>query len=138
MIPLRLSDDFHTHKWLSILSGKYFANQRLHVDRQRQPYQMCVLSVLLAGCETWAVKHSHLQALASFHNRCTRTMCGINLRHCQIHKIATNSILERLDILPIDKILYIRQLRFLHRVASMNPSRLLFQTLSSQVARLPE
>jgi hypothetical protein len=29
------------------------------------------------------------------------------------------------------------QLRFLHRVASTNPSRLLFQTFSSQVARSP-
>ena len=116
---------------------KILCNQRLHVDRRRQLYQMCVLSVLLAGCETWAVKPSHLQALASFHNKCTRTMCGINLRHCQMHKISTKSIQERLDILPIDTIFYIRQLRFLHRVASMNPSRLLFQTLSSQVARLP-
>jgi len=112
-------------------------NQRLHVHRRRQLYQMYVLRVLLAGCETWAVKHSHLQALASFHNKCTRTMCGINLRHCQMHKISTKSILERLDILSIDKIFYIRQLRFLQRVASMEPSRLLFQTLSSQAARLP-
>jgi hypothetical protein len=116
---------------------KILCNQRLHVDRRRQLYQMCVLSVLLAGCETWAVKQSHLQALALFHNRCTRTMCGINLRHCRMHKISTESILERLDILPIDKIFYIRQLRFLQRVASMDPSRLLFQALSSQAARLP-
>jgi hypothetical protein len=39
-------------------------------------------------------------------------MCGINLRHCQMLKISTESILERLDILPIDKIFYIRQLHF--------------------------
>ena len=103
---------------------KILCNQRLHVDRRRQLYQMCVLSVLLAGCETWAVKPSHLQALASFHNKCTRTMCGINLRHCQMHKISTKSILERLDILPIDTIFYIRQLRFLHRVASIEQTGL--------------
>ena len=60
-----------------------------------------------AGCETWVVKHSHLRALTSFHNRCkyvrtrTMTMCGKNLRHCRGHKISTHSILERLGILPL-------------------------------------
>jgi hypothetical protein len=117
---------------------KILCNQRFYVDRRRQLYQMCVLSVLLAGCETWAVKLSRLQALTSFHNKCTRAMmCRINFRHCPMHKISTESIPTRLDILPIDKIFHIRQLRFLHRVASMNPSLLLFQTLSSQAARLP-
>jgi hypothetical protein len=116
---------------------KLLCNQRLHVDQRRQLYQMCVLSVLLAGCETWAVKQPHLKLLTSFHNRCTRAMCGINLRHCRMHKISTESILERLDILPIDKIFYTRQLRFLHRIATMDPSRLTFQALSSQAARLP-
>jgi hypothetical protein len=85
---------------------------------------------------TWAVKPSHLQALASFHNRGTRIVCGINRRLYHMHKISSKSILERLDILPIDKTFYIRQQRFLHRVASMNPSRLRFQALSSQVAKL--
>ena len=117
---------------------KLLCNQRIRVDLRGQLYQMCVLSVLLAGCETWAVKHSHLTLLTSFHNRCTRAMCGLNLWHCWMHKISTENILqERLKMLPLDIIFYQRQLRFLHRVACMDPSRLTFQALSSQAARLP-
>lgn len=117
---------------------KLLCNKRIHVNLRRQLYQMCVLSVLLAGCETWAVKQSHMVLLRSFHNRCTRIMCGLNLWHCRMHKISTENILqERLQILPIDTIFYERQLRFLHRVACMDPARLTFQTLSSQAARLP-
>ena len=93
---------FHAQMAFNTLR-KILCSQRLHVDRRRQLYQMCVLSVLLAGCETWAVRHSHLQALASFHNRCTRTICGINLRHCQMHKISPKRILEWLDIPPIER-----------------------------------
>jgi hypothetical protein len=115
---------------------KILCNQRFNVRLRRQLYLMCVVSVLLAGCETWAIKDTHLKELASFHNRCTRSMCGLNLWHCRMHKISTENILtERLGLLPIDTIFYIRQLRFLHRVACMDPSRLTFQALTSQAAR---
>jgi hypothetical protein len=87
-----------------------------------------------AGCEIWAVKHPHLQQLTSYHNTFTQTMCGINLRHCRMHKISTGSILERLDIRPIDKIFYTRQLRFLHHgpVWAHVPSTLI---LNGQITR---
>ena len=52
-----------------------------------------------------------------------------------MHKITTESILERLDLLPLVTIFHIRQVRFLHRVVCMDPARLIFQTLSSQAVR---
>ena len=115
---------------------KILCNQRIRVHLRRQLYQVCVLSVLLAGCETWAVNDSHLKLLTSFHNKCTRSMCGLNLWHCRMHKITTTSILERLTLLPLVTIFRIRQVRFLHRVVCMDPARLMFQTLSSQAVRL--
>jgi hypothetical protein len=117
---------------------KILCNQRIRVHLRRQLYQTCVLSVLLAGCETWAVKDSHLNLLEKFHRRCTRSMCGINLWHCQMHKITTVSILRRLNLLPFVTIFLTRQVRFLHRVVCMDPSRLMFQTLSSQALRLSD
>jgi hypothetical protein len=117
---------------------KTLCNQHLCVTLRRQLYQVCVLSILLAGCETWSTKDSHLSQLALFHNRCTRSMCGLTLWHCRMHKISTDNILrEKLNLLPIEKIFYLRQLQFLHRVACMDPSRLTSQTLSSQAVRLP-
>jgi hypothetical protein len=114
---------------------KILCNQRITVHLRRQLYQVCVLSVLLAGCETWAVNDSHLKKLTSFHNKCTRSMCGINLWHCWMHKITTESILERLNLLPLVTFFHIRQVKFLHRVVCMDPARLIFQTLTSQVVR---
>ena len=38
-----------------------------------------MLSTLLYGAETWAVKavHGHLKRLNGFHNRCVRTIMGV-------------------------------------------------------------
>jgi hypothetical protein len=67
----------------------------------------------------------HLAQLASFHNRCTRSMCGLTLSHCRINKVSNDNVLrERLNLHPIDKLFYNRQVLFLHRVA-----RPTFQTL---------
>jgi hypothetical protein len=142
MITCDLDDTTEIERRLSLAqmafneSRKILCNQKNNVELRRQLYLMCVVSVALAGCETWAITTSHFRLLASFHHRCTRAMCGINLWHCRMHKITTESTLERLGILPIDKIFYTRQLKFLHRAACMDPSRLTFQTLSSQVVRV--
>jgi hypothetical protein len=54
-----------------------------------------------------------------------------------MYKVSNDNVLrERLNLLPIDKLFYNRQLQFLHRVACMDSSRPTFQTLTCQAARL--
>jgi hypothetical protein len=138
-----LSDDTEIERRVSLAQGSFHSlrktlcDQRLTVDIRRQLYHVLVLSILLAGCETWSIKDSHLVQLASFHNRCARSMCGLTLWHCRMYKVTNDNVLrERLNLLPIDKLFYNRQLQFLHRVACMDSSRPTFQTLTCQAARL--
>ena len=43
----------------------------LHTMLNRQPFSMCiVLSILLYGCETWSISHSHVSRLKGFQMRC--------------------------------------------------------------------
>ena len=59
------------------LQRSVFQNRHLSTDTKRTVYRAAVLSVLLYGAETWAVKANSLRHLSGFHNRCIRSIMGV-------------------------------------------------------------
>ncbi len=62
--------------------------------------------------------------LRSFHHRCVRTMCRINIAQTIRHHISTNSLLTRLGIEPLETYYHRRLLRWAGHVSRMPPNRL--------------
>ena len=60
------------------LQRPVFRNHHLSVETKRNVYRAVVLSVLLYGAETWAVKAESVRRLNNFHNRCVRTIMEVS------------------------------------------------------------
>jgi hypothetical protein len=105
-----------------------------HINRgiRTKLYGATVVSILLWGCESWALKDSDMQKLKVFHMKKARKLCNINMKLVQKHHIPNESILDRLHLMPLDKLLTIRQLRFLQKIACQPQSRLMRKILNSQ------
>ena len=61
-------------------------------------YRTLVVSILLYGCEAWALTAETRRMLVSFHGQCVRRMHRITLEHTQKHQISTASLEEKLGI----------------------------------------
>ena len=53
-------------------------------------YAAVVLSVLLYGCEAWALTEALLTRLRSFHRRCVREIAGVNSEHVEGERVQVN------------------------------------------------
>jgi len=84
--------------------------------------------------EAWSFREDLFKRLRSFHNRCARSMCRVNLHHPFRHHITTLSLFRRLNLLDIDSYYHNRLLRWAGHVARMPMSRAPRQLLSSWVA----
>ena len=71
--------------------------------------------------------------IQSFHNRCSRIMCGINMWHVKEQHIKTDSVLEQLGLRSVGIYMARRRLRWLGHVRRMDWSRLPRKLLSSWV-----
>ena len=61
------------------LSG-VLCNRRLPLTMRGVLYRSCVRTVLVYGCETWAIKKENEDALVRTERRMMRMMCGVTLR----------------------------------------------------------
>ena len=66
----------------------------------------------LYGSEVWSLQEDLLSRLRSFHHRCVRTMCWINIAHTIRHHISTSSLLARLEIGLLETYYHRRLLRW--------------------------
>jgi hypothetical protein len=105
-----------------------------HIDRdiRTKLYVATVISILLWGCDSWALKDSDMQKLKVFHTKKARKLCNINMKLVEKHHIPNDSVLNRLHLMPLDKLITIRQLRFLRKIACQPQSRLTRKILNSQ------
>ena len=63
-----------------------FLNRTLSINTKRAVYKAVVISILLYGAETWALKTPDVRRLTMFHNRCVRTILGVSkLQQWQNH-----------------------------------------------------
>jgi hypothetical protein len=106
------------------LSSCIFSKKDIDLKVKGRIYVSLVLSVLLYGSETWALREDLSQRLRSFHHRCARTMCRITMAHTIRCKIRTSSLLERLGIQTVETYYYSRLLRWAGHVARMNETRM--------------
>ena len=81
--------------------------------------------------EAWSLREDLSKRLRSFHNRCTRSMCRVNLHHTFRHHITTSSLFRRLILLDIESDYHNRLLRWAGHVARMLMSRAPQQLLAS-------
>ena len=81
-------------------------------------YNSLVLSVLLYGSESWALTQRLRDKLRSFHRRCVRSMCRVNMWHVQEYHITAQALEQRLGISSFETYLVRRRLRWLGHVRS--------------------
>ena len=94
-------------------------------------YNSLVLSVLLYGSESWALTQRLRDKLRSFHRRCVRSMCRVNMWHVQEYHITAQALEQRLGISSFETYLVRRRLRWLGHVRRMPWHRLLRKLLTS-------
>jgi len=88
-------------------------------------YKALILPTLLCGCEAWSLREDQFKRLRSFHDKCARSMCRVNLHHTFRHHITTSSLFHRLGLFDIDSYFYNRLLRWAGHVERMPMSRAL-------------
>ena len=116
------------------LSSCIFSKKDIDLKVKGQIYSSLVLSVLLYGSETWALREDLAQRLRSFHHRCARTMCRVTMAHTIRCKIKTSSLLERLGIQTVENYYHRRLLRWAGHVARMDENRMPRKLITGWVA----
>ena len=90
---------------------KIFADKYLSEELKGEVYKALILPTLFYGCEAWSLREDLFKHLRSFHNRCARSMCRVDLHHTFRHHITSASLFRRLGILDIDSYFHNRILR---------------------------
>ena len=111
-----------------------FADKYLSEELKGEVYRALILPTLLYGCEAWSLREDLFKRLRSFHNRCARSMCRVNLHHTFCHHITSASLFRRLGILDIDSYSHNRILRWAGHVARMPMSRAPRQLLTGWIS----
>jgi hypothetical protein len=99
-------------------------------------YNSLVLSVLLYGCESWSLTQRLRDRLRSFHCKCVRSMCRINMWHVQHYRITAQDLEHRLGVRSFETYLVRRRLRWLRHVWRMPWDRLPRKLITAWVAEL--
>ena len=112
-----------------------FKNRRIKAKLRAQLYLQTTVSVVLSGCETWALKDTHKKLLSRFHHDCARSIYGITRWHHQHKGIKMETVLNDLSLDRLEQILNARTLRFLERIASLEDDPLLRRIACSQAEK---
>jgi len=110
-----------------------FTDKYLSEELKGEVYKAPILPTLLYGCEAWSLRENLFKRLRSFHNKCARLICRVNLHHTFRNHITTSSLFRRLGLLDIDSYFYNRFLRWAGHVARIPMSRAPRQLLTSWV-----
>ena len=92
---------------LPVLTSKRFSQRR-----KGDFYGACVRSVLLYGCETWAVKEEDILRLERTDHAMIRWICGVSLKDKQY----TSVLLDRLGLLSVREVMRRKRLRWFGHV----------------------
>ena len=98
-------------------------------------YMVMVTSVLLYGCESWALSRAQLDQLEVFHRCRLRMILGVR----RTRDMSTSDLLARCGVSSIETLVHRRQLRWLGHLARMAlgrvAKRMLYSTWASGVRR---
>ena len=101
-----------------------FSSRDVDLPAKREVYVAMVLSILLYGSESWCLTQKLWNQLRSFHHRCVRAMCGINMWHVEHCRITTAQCLQLSQLRSIETYVVRRQLQWAGHVARMEEHRL--------------
>ena len=88
-------------------------------ETKRLVYEALVMSLLLFGCENWALDGKMLGELESFHGNCIRQMCKVSRFHMRFQHISFESLRQKIGLAMIRKYIDRRKLRWLGHVSRM-------------------
>ena len=113
------------------LRKSVFQNSSLSRRTKKMVYQVVVLGVLLYVAETWLAKQKNIRRLKGFHDRCLRSILGINRVQQCVQHISNEEMRKRFYIqIPLSVMITSRRLQWLSHVARMDdlslPKHLLF------------
>ncbi len=130
-IHYTLRDDFDIEKRIETASKMFgalreciFSKMQVSYQAKRTAYVSIVLPTLLYGAETWAISSGSLRKLQSFHNRCVRSMCHVNLWKTREFHLKTETLLNRLGMRSLNFYLHRRIIKWVGHVARMPLDRL--------------
>jgi len=119
-------------KNFNALGKELFRNRKISLHIRCRLFVATTINILLWGCDTWAITRTQLNKIEVFHRRCIRQMIGITMHHVKEHEIKNEYIYKKSNLKSAETYIRIRQLRFLTRIAHMDPSRLPRQVINSQ------
>ena len=118
------------------LRNAIFRDRNFSVETKRKVYGAVVLSVLLYGAETWAVKAEMMRRMNGFHNRCIRTIMGVTKYQQWRERITSRRLAAAFGMEEtMTHILMGYRLRWLGHLARMEPSRMPKQLLFGELER---
>jgi hypothetical protein len=109
-----------------------FFNKKIDLKTRKQLYLQIPLNIVLWGCDSSALKSSHIAKLTAFHHKCARWLVNVTRWDCRFQHITMKSILHDLELPTMEQIIHVRILRFLEKVAHMPGGRLTREVLRSQ------
>ena len=123
-----------THCCCQIESLQRCAEEARWIQRNKE--HLAVMSVLLYGSETWAIKAESVRRLTSFHNRCIRSMMGVTKHQQWRERITSRRLAAAFGMEETMPNLLMKQcLRWLGHVARMKPFRLPKQLLFGELEK---
>ena len=118
------------------LQRPVFRNRHFSAETKKNVYRAVVLSVLLYGAETWAVKAESVRRLNNFHNRCVRTIMGVSKYQQWKERITSRQLAEAFGMeVTMAHLLMKQRLRWLGHLARMEPSRMPKQLLYGELEK---
>ena len=112
------------------LSKRVFCNRRLSVRTKILVYKAICISVLLYGCEAWALHRHQFRKLEFFHIKCLLRILGLHWRNMVPHV----EIRHRCNISSLEETVRARQLRWAGHVSRQHDSRLPRVVMFSELA----
>jgi len=119
----------------NILKRCLFASRDVDMKSKVTFYEGLILALLLYASECWTTYASHLARLKCFHHDCVRIIAGVNRRLQWRRRISMKSLFEKTGLLPIERYIARRKLRWAGHVIRMDTSRLPRRFFSSWIQK---
>ena len=107
------------------LRESIFQNNILSITTKRMVYRAAVLSILLYGVETWAIKANILRRLDVFHNHCVGSILGVSRYQQWKERLTTKQLSAQFGMQwSIGDCILDQRLRWLGHLGRMDDDRL--------------
>ena len=111
------------------LTHKVFKNHSLSLHTKKSVYQAVCVSILLFGCEAWALYRHQMRKLEAFHASCLQKILGLRWWD----RVPRVEMRRRLDVTTIESMILNRQIRWAGHVIRMPEERLPRQVLYGEL-----